>query len=353
MVELNTGMNGKSPGWLSSVVFHCGSKFGNRPVFKDSLEEICTHLSEIGVNNIVFGGGKSGLMGAAAKGALDAGVAVDGITLPFFAAAQGQELDGVRSVRSAFSMTARKRAMRDSSQASFTIGGGNGTMEETLEWVNSRNGILKPLISLNIGGFADGMQEFTEKLIETGYANSTLRDRIYFEPTTDAFVERAMRLNSEAPRAEPESDILHVDLGQYIKERPNAVIVHPGPLQTVESIMERLVIYDVCNIDGVHVEDAAQNGGHWDIHDRTMFLPDKVLKPVIFVNEDGHFDGFKRQLQAMCDEGFIAPDRKRFVHFADYTDDAEDMARELERQPQLTAADVGKKHSESEHHPAI
>lgn len=353
MVELNTGMNGKSPGWLSSVVFHCGSKFGNRPVFRDSLEEICTHLSEIGVNNIVFGGGKSGLMGAAAKGALDAGVAVDGITLPFFAAAQGQELDGVRSVRSAFSMTARKRAMRDSSQASFTIGGGNGTMEETLEWVNSRNGILKPLISLNVDGFSEGMREFTETLIEDGYANPTLRDRIYFEPTTDAFIERAIRLNSEAARPEPENEVLKVDLGQYIKERPNAVIVHPGPLQTVESIMERLVIYDVCNIDGVHIEDAALNGGRWDIHDRTMFLPDKTLKPIVFVNQAGHFDGFKRQMQRMLEEGFIAPDRQRFVHFADSYDGAEDMARELEGQERLTAAHLGKKHSEAEHHPGV
>lgn len=353
MAELDASMGAKSPGWLSSVVFHCGSKFGNRPVFKDSLEEICAHLSEIGIHNVVFGGGKSGLMGVVAKSALNAGVAVEGITLPFFAAAQGQELNGVRSVRSAFSMTDRKRAMRDSSQASFTVGGGNGTMEETLEWVNSRNGILKPMISLNIDGFSEGMKHFTETLIENGYASPTLRDRIHFEPTVDDFVERAIKLNSEAPRPEPEGDAINVDLGLYIKERSNAVLVYPGPLQTVESIMERLVIYDVCNIDGVRIEDAALNGGHWDIHNFTMFLPDKALKPIVFVNEDEHFDGFRQQMMRMLDEGFITPDRWRFVHFAEYADEAEDMAREFEGHELLTAADVGKKHSEAEHCPGV
>ncbi len=301
----------------------------------------------------MFGGGKSGLMGVAAKSSLDAGITVDGITLPFFLAAQGQELGGVRSVRSAFSMADRKRDMRNSSQASFTVGGGNGTLEETLEWVNSRNGILKPLLSLNVGGFADGMKEFTETLIENGYAKSTLRDRIHFQDSVEDFVELAMRFNFKPARMEPEPEILEIDLSQYIRERDNAVIVYPGPLQTVESIMERLVIYDVCNIDGVVVEDASRNNGHWDIKGRTMFLPDKILKPIVFVNEGGHFDGFKQQLDTMGQEGFIAPDRQRFVNFVGHQDEAEDMARELERGVRLTPADVGKKHSEAEHHPSV
>lgn len=311
----------------------------------------------IGVGNVVFGGGKSGLMGTAAKSALDAGVIVDGISLPFFAAAQGQELNGVRSVRSAFSMADRKRDMRNSSQASFTVGGGNGTLEETLEWVNSRNGILKPLLTLNVDGFAEGMKEFTETLIVRGYASEALRDRIYFEDSVDDFVETAMRLNHDAPRTEPEPDTLgtklSMDLSKYIVECENAVIVSPCPLQTVESIMERLVIYDVCNIDGVVVQDASLNNGYWDIQGRTMYLPDKILKPVVFVNERGHFDGFKRQLDTMGEEGFISPDRQKFVQFADNRDVANDMARELARSERLTPDDVGKKHSEAEHHPSV
>ena len=91
--------NANTAGWMDSVVFHCGSKFGTDPAFKDGLAEICTRLPDIGVNNVFFGGGKAGLMGVSALEANRAGVKVHGITLPFFSAAQGDEDPLVTSVQ--------------------------------------------------------------------------------------------------------------------------------------------------------------------------------------------------------------------------------------------------------------
>lgn len=303
------------------------------------------------MSTAVFGGGKAGLMGVSALESHRAGVTVHGITLPFFAAAQGEEDPLVKSVQRVFSMADRKKAMRDSSKASFTVGGGNGSLEEKFEWLNSRNGIIKPVVSLNVNGFDDGLKTYVEALVEGGYVDHGFLQRIHFESSPEAFVERAKALNAQAPLIEKDSCAEHVDLGRYIKDYPNAVLVYPGPPEVAESIMERLVIYDLCNIPGVELRDAQENNGKWDVQGDLMYLPERVLKPIVFVSEGGHFDGLRQQFGAMHDNGFVAADRKRFVRFADYADEAEDMARELENEHFIRPEDVALKHSEAERVP--
>jgi predicted Rossmann-fold nucleotide-binding protein len=59
---------------ITSVCVYCGSSPGNRPVFLDAAKTLGRTLAERKIE-IVYGGGRRGLMGALADSALAAEVA--------------------------------------------------------------------------------------------------------------------------------------------------------------------------------------------------------------------------------------------------------------------------------------
>ncbi len=119
---------------------------------------------------VVYGGGRLGLMGAVASGALEAGGEVIGVIPEALVAAEVANPDCTELVV-VNNMHERKRAFTDLSDGFLTIPGGVGTMDELWEAVSwSQLGYhSKPVGLLNAFGFFDHLLAFNRHMAEVGF----------------------------------------------------------------------------------------------------------------------------------------------------------------------------------------
>jgi uncharacterized protein (TIGR00730 family) len=142
-----------SPGpKLRSVCLFCGSSDAVDPAYLAAAAEFGAALAADGVR-LVYGGGGVGLMGAAARGAHEAGGKVLGI-MPAFLQDRERLYDDVETVIVP-NMHERKRIMFERSDAFAVFPGGIGTLEEVVELISWRRLHLhkKPIVFLNLNRF--------------------------------------------------------------------------------------------------------------------------------------------------------------------------------------------------------
>ena len=120
---------------------------------------------------MVYGGGKVGLMGATADGALTAGGRVIGV-IPEALSSKELAHKGLSELHVVGSMHERKAMMADLADAFIALPGGFGTIDEFAEIVTwAQLGIHnKPIGMLNIAGYFDSLLAFfdhsvTEKFV--------------------------------------------------------------------------------------------------------------------------------------------------------------------------------------------
>jgi uncharacterized protein (TIGR00730 family) len=117
--------------------------------------------------DVVFGGGRVGLMGALADAALGAGGQVIGV-IP--AALQAKELGhtGLTELRVVGSMHDRKATMADLSDGFIALPGGWGTLDELFEILTwGQLGLhAKPCGVLNVDGCFDRLLSFMQHLVD-------------------------------------------------------------------------------------------------------------------------------------------------------------------------------------------
>lgn len=116
---------------MKSLCVYCGSNPGLRPVYQESARAFGTEIAERGLS-LIYGGGRVGLMGAVADGALSAGGSVIGI-MPENLIAKGIAHVGLTELHSVSSMHERKAAMASLADAFVALPGGAGTLEEIFE----------------------------------------------------------------------------------------------------------------------------------------------------------------------------------------------------------------------------
>jgi len=164
----------------------CGSSEGTDPVYREAATDLGRVLANDGIG-IVFGGGRVGLMGAVADGALSAGGEVIGVH-------PGSLVDieiahqGLTDLRIVSSMHERKALMADLADGFIGLPGGLGTFEELLEvWTWGQLGHhRKPVSLLNVAGFYDGFLMFLDSVVERGFVRRPHRDMLLVaeEPTS-------------------------------------------------------------------------------------------------------------------------------------------------------------------------
>jgi uncharacterized protein (TIGR00730 family) len=118
-------------GRLGRVCVYCGSSDAARPEYLEAAAAMGRVLARRGIT-VIFGGGGTGLMGALADAAMEAGGEVIGIipasfNTPALAHARLSELRVVAS------MHERKAAMAEIGEAFIALPGGFGTFEELFE----------------------------------------------------------------------------------------------------------------------------------------------------------------------------------------------------------------------------
>jgi hypothetical protein len=141
--------------------------------------EIATRRHEI-----VYGGGRTGLMGELADAALAAGGTVRGVILRRFIEEDvhhlGVEMFEVDDMRS------RKAGLDERADAFVALPGGLGTLEELAEVLSFRKLLLhhRPVVLLNAQGYWDALLAWLERAVSAGFEAPDAR--AYWRVAADA-----------------------------------------------------------------------------------------------------------------------------------------------------------------------
>ena len=153
----------------SLIALYCGSRTGNKPIYRDTAIELAQHIATQGFG-IVYGGASIGLMGQVADTVLEHGGEVVGVIPEFMldyeiAHSQLTELHIVKS------MHERKALMAERASACIALPGGLGTFEEILEiatW-GQLNQHQKPMIIYNVNRFYDALIAQLDHAVDEGF----------------------------------------------------------------------------------------------------------------------------------------------------------------------------------------
>ena len=152
---------------MKICVFGASSTYIDKK-YIDTVEEFAYTLAKRG-HSLVFGAGKNGLMGAAARGIKRGGGHIHGVIPKFFREAEVEpiysECDELTFTET---MSERKRIMEDDADAFVIVPGGVGTFEEyfevlTLKQLGRHN---KAIVIFNIDGYYDELEKFMETAYE-------------------------------------------------------------------------------------------------------------------------------------------------------------------------------------------
>lgn len=115
---------------------------------------------------LVYGGGKTGLMGAVARAAKASGGRVIGV-IPEFMKAKELAYDEADEIVTVVTMRERKLLMETRADAFVALPGGFGTLEEIMEILTLRqlNVVKKPCVFLNQDGFYDPLFALFETML--------------------------------------------------------------------------------------------------------------------------------------------------------------------------------------------
>ena len=161
---------------LNRICVYCASNNGNDPVYREAARSFGRVLAKRGTE-IVYGGGKSGLMGALADAALAEGGKVTGV-IPHALVEREVAHEGLTSLHIVDSMHERKALLSELSDAFVALPGGLGTLEELFEaWTWAQLGVhQKPVGLLDVNSFWAPFQNMILHLESEGFLRGAPRN---------------------------------------------------------------------------------------------------------------------------------------------------------------------------------
>jgi len=179
------------------LAVYCGSASGSSNVFADATRATATAMTQRRVD-LVYGGGRLGLMGLIADSVLAGGGQVFGVIPQALVDIEVAHL-GLTELHTVANMHERKAKMTDLADAFLALPGGIGTLDELFEawsW-NALGYHKKPFCLLNVEGYWDGMVEFIDHATTSGFLSSSRRSQLLVAVTP----EEALDLLDEAAAA--------------------------------------------------------------------------------------------------------------------------------------------------------
>jgi uncharacterized protein (TIGR00730 family) len=184
---------------MNRLAVYCGSATPEDPRYVALAREVGETLAERGIG-VVYGGGKLGLMGALADGALAAGGEVIGVIPEAMVKAEVANL-ACTELRVVRTMHERKQAFTDLSDGFLALPGGVGTMDELWEAVSwAQLGYHdKPVGLLNAFGFYDGLIEFNAHMVAVGFVRPMHQGIIIAENELGALLDQMAAYQPHTP----------------------------------------------------------------------------------------------------------------------------------------------------------
>jgi uncharacterized protein (TIGR00730 family) len=158
-------------------------------VFADAARATAQVMVGRGVE-LVYGGGRLGLMGLIADSVLDLGGQVYGV-IPAALIELEVAHEGITELHRVETMHERKAKMTELADAFLALPGGIGTLDELFEawsW-NALGYHAKPFCLLNVEGFWDGMIEFIDHATRNGFLSQQRRKQLLVASTPEEALE--------------------------------------------------------------------------------------------------------------------------------------------------------------------
>jgi len=164
------------------ITVFCGSSRHSAPDHAKVARRLGDEIARSG-HTLVYGGGRTGLMGAVADAALDAGGPVVGVILDAFIR-QGVHHPRVADMATVDDMRLRKAGLDERADAFVALPGGFGTLEELAEILSFRKLGLhaRPLVLVNHEGFWDPLLSWVRTAVGAGFERPERMDYLRVTP---------------------------------------------------------------------------------------------------------------------------------------------------------------------------
>lgn len=178
------------------ICVYCGSRSGTSPAYAALATELGQKLVS-GQMDLVYGGGRVGLMGIVSRTVMQEGGQVFGV-IPDGLFGKEVADTQITDLQVVSSMHERKALMEKLSDAFVAIPGGWGTLDEFFEILTwAQIGIhSKPIGLLNFNGFFEPLIQQTQKMVQEGFVDPKYLDLLVVGSTVDellAKIQSAMR----------------------------------------------------------------------------------------------------------------------------------------------------------------
>lgn len=172
-----------------SICVYCGSRPGEQPAFAQAARTVGTWIGQRN-GQLVYGGGRTGLMGMVAEATKAAGGRVVGVIPQALVNKElaNKDCDELHIVGN---MHERKAMMAERSDAFLALPGGIGTFEELFEvWTWRQLGYHdKPIGLLNVDGYYSSMLDFLHSTVTNGFMGAWQMDLIQSNSDADALLK--------------------------------------------------------------------------------------------------------------------------------------------------------------------
>ena len=164
------------PAPKASVCVFCGARAGARPAYTADARAMGAMLAR-NAWRLVYGAGDVGLMGEVARTAQAAGGETFGV-IPVHLLNREVGKRDLSTFVVTETMHERKKVMFMNADAVVVLPGGGGSLDELFEVLTWRQLGLheKPIVLLNTEGYWDPLVALIDRIVDEGFAESSLRD---------------------------------------------------------------------------------------------------------------------------------------------------------------------------------
>jgi uncharacterized protein (TIGR00730 family) len=185
-----------------SICVYCGSRPGEKPEYVAAARAVGHWIGAHG-GQLVYGGGRTGLMGTVAEATREAGGRVIGI-IPQALVDKEVANSACDELHIVTTMHERKAMMAERSQAFLALPGGIGTFEELFEvWTWRQLGYHdKPIGLLNVAGYYDTMLQFLQQTVDNGFMGDWQMDLIRHDHQAESLLQSMVQAAGLAPESQ-------------------------------------------------------------------------------------------------------------------------------------------------------
>src|SRR5579862_914728 len=196
-VRRMTSARNEKGGFVASRIrrlcVYCGSALGADFRYREAAAALGTGLAAAGIE-LVYGGGRNGLMGAVADAVLAGGGTAIGVIPRHLQDREVAHL-GLSELVIVDTMHQRKRVMAERADAFAVLPGGVGTLDEAVEILSWRQLGLhqKPIFIIDIAGYWSPLAILFEHIVTSRFAAPLVPALVSFVPDVGALFEALAR----------------------------------------------------------------------------------------------------------------------------------------------------------------